>query len=297
MPFLLITALCIELFVLLSKSFWFFELFSHYTLYYAVLGSLFAVLALARRHFKTALIWATLVCINIPSFAPYLLTAAPLPTPNTQELRILSQNFYYKDDDVDAFLAVVHEENPDLILVHEASSLWETAQDKFRNEYPSMALTNETGIHGIFMASKIPGTFEEIPLGNHVGLLFTAEDQRFQVLGVHPNAPLTPAWAADRNAQFAGISAFAQNSTIPLVVAGDFNCTPWSPYFTTLLADSGLRDSRLGFGLAPTWHAHNPLFWLPIDHALVSPDLQVQNFKTTKAIDSDHRGILLDLSL
>lgn len=289
-------AILIQGMVFLANTWWFFELFTHYAIYYAVLGSLFAAIAIWKRHFKTALIWAAMVSLNLPLFVPYLTAPAPTST-DGPTLSILSQNFYYEDTDVDAFLAQVREENPDLVIVIEAGELWKTAKEKLRDSYPYLHLSHITGIHGIFIASRIPGTFKEVPLGIQTGLVFTPDDLSYQVLAVHPDAPLTPAWAKDRDEQFAEIARLSKTSNIPLIVMGDFNCTPWSPYFKNLLEESGLTDARLGFGLIPTWHAHNPLFWLPIDHALVTPDISVQNFSTIAPIDSDHLGIKLTFTL
>ncbi len=293
---ILFTALAIEVFVALSKTWWFFELFTHYAVYYAVLGTLFGFLALAQKHFKTALIWAAMVSMNLALFMPYLNAPQPATTEGSTP-KILSQNFYYENTNIDQFVTLVQEENPDIIIVVEAGEFWKTAKEKLRRDYPYLHLSHITGVHGTLIASRIPGSFHEVPLGIQTGLVFTPDDLSYQVLGVHPDAPLTPSWAADRNAQFDEIARLAHTSNVPLIVMGDFNTTPWSPYFSQLLEDSGLVDARLGFGLVPTWQAHNPLFWLPIDHALVSPSLQVQDFKTTQSIDSDHLGILLTFSL
>lgn len=288
-------ALAIEGFVALSKFFWFFELFSHYVIYYALLGTLFAAISIWERRFKTALIWAAMVSLNLPLFVPYLTTPPPTSVEGPT-LTILSQNFYYEDTDVDEFLALAREQNPDIIEIVEAGNLWKIAKEKLRADYPYLHLTHITGIHGILIASRIPGTFKEVPLGQQTGLVFTPDDLSYQFLAVHPDAPLTPDWALDRNEQFTEIARLTHTSPVPVIVMGDFNCTPWSPYFKTLEEESGLVDARLGFGLVPSWHAHNPLFWLPIDHALVSPGIQVQNFKTIAPIDSDHLGILLTVT-
>jgi endonuclease/exonuclease/phosphatase (EEP) superfamily protein YafD len=291
-------ALLIQGFVFLAPWFWFFELFTHYAVYYVFIAATLGVLALFSRHFKSSLIWAVLLCINFAQFAPYLLSKKPSDTnPTSSTLKVIAQNFYYEDTDVDQFLSKVRAEEADVIIVVEASDLWKTAKEKLRTDYPYFHLTHITGVHGLFIASRIPGTFKEVPLGIQTGLVFTPDTLDYQIMGVHPDAPLTPSWAKDRNEQFKEIARLTETSPVPLIVMGDFNCTPWSPYFRTLLEDSGLEDARLGFGLIPTWNAHRPLFTLPIDHALVSPEIEVKNFKTLDPIDSDHLGIVLTVAL
>ena len=60
-----------------------------------------------------------------------------------------------------------------------------------------------------------------------------------------------------------------------VVMAGDLNVTPWSPHFQSALERGGLVDSRLGFGLQPTWPSFLPGMRIPIDHVLSTPDVTI----------------------
>ena len=51
--------------------------------------------------------------------------------------------------------------------------------------------------------------------------------------------------------------------------------TPFSPIFLQILAVSGLRDSGVDFGWQPFWPTYVPFLWIPIDHVLLSPEVQV----------------------
>jgi endonuclease/exonuclease/phosphatase (EEP) superfamily protein YafD len=79
-------------------------------------------------------------------------------------------------------------------------------------------------------------------------------------------------------------------------LAADFNITPWSPVFADILEGSGLRDSSLGFGVAPTWLSRPLFFGLPIDHILVSPDIKVKNRHVGPDVGSDHFPVIADLA-
>ncbi len=288
-------AFLIQCFVALASVYWFFELFTHYAPYYVLIALGFGIHQLIKKEWMWAACWFCLMVTNIIPLWPYFVYNA---TSSNQEpkLSVYAQNVYYKTTDSTEFFAQVDALSPDVFVVNEANAIWGSAQSEVLRGYPATALTTQAGVHGIFMGSKVEGTFTEIPLGNQVGLEFIPEDGSYRVLGVHPDAPLTPSWATDRNAQFADLVTYASSSDLPTVIIGDFNCTPWSPYFKTLIQDSGLIDSRLGFGFKSTWKANNPLFWLPIDHALVSPSIQVLNFDTFPTQISDHKGIFVELS-
>ena len=298
LPYLLAAAFTVQTLVALAPYYWVFELFTHYAHYYALIALLFTTLHLYRKEWIWTLGWLTLFIVNVLPLAPYLFTSAPLNHPSltsyqTPELTLLAQNVYYETSDTSEFYDRVNSIKPELFIVHEANSTWGTAP--VPSDYPYHSLTKKTGAHGIFMGSQNPGTFTEIPLGSQVGLEFIPEDQSYRVLGVHPTAPLASAWAADRNAQFEDLLSYVQSSELPTVIIGDFNATPWSPYLKALIEDSGLHDARLGFGLKTTWKANSPLFWLPIDHALVSPDFSVLDFNTYPTEDSDHKAIEVEL--
>jgi endonuclease/exonuclease/phosphatase (EEP) superfamily protein YafD len=82
------------------------------------------------------------------------------------------------------------------------------------------------------------------------------------------------------------------------IVAGDFNVTPWSGHFRQLVRHSGLRSSHLGRGIQSTWPSRLPLpFRIPIDHALVSPEIGVARREVGRAFGSSHQPLIVDLVL
>ncbi|MEM7114526.1 MAG: endonuclease/exonuclease/phosphatase family protein [Chloroflexota bacterium] len=86
---------------------------------------------------------------------------------------------------------------------------------------------------------------------------------------------------------------------------GDFNSSPWSVYFQEFVWETGLRNGRLGYGIAPTWPA--PRFALnqfphlapaltPLDHILYSPDMTLNSFEVGPYVGSDHYPLIVKLS-
>jgi endonuclease/exonuclease/phosphatase (EEP) superfamily protein YafD len=100
-----------------------------------------------------------------------------------------------------------------------------------------------------------------------------------------------------RSMQFMSLAEEIKGQLTPVIVAGDFNATPYSPIFKKFLKVSGLKDTRTGFGWLPSWPTFFPLLWLPIDHILVSPDIQVYRRDTGPHIGSDHYPVFAELSI
>ena len=118
------------------------------------------------------------------------------------------------------------------------------------------------------------------------------------VAGVHPTSPLpSEADGRARNRELEHIAEVARATGPPLIVAGDFNTTPWSPHFADLLAAAGLRNAADGHGYLGTWP---PWFWpglIPIDHVLLKGPLAVTTLRRGPQIGSDHFPIIADLRL
>jgi endonuclease/exonuclease/phosphatase (EEP) superfamily protein YafD len=82
-----------------------------------------------------------------------------------------------------------------------------------------------------------------------------------------------------------------------VIVAGDFNTSPWSPHFRELLAEAGLRNAAEGHGWIATWPSW---FWparVPIDHVLVGGRLGAASLERGPHIGSDHYPVVADLRL
>ncbi len=91
------------------------------------------------------------------------------------------------------------------------------------------------------------------------------------------------------------LKPLVEGSTIPLVIAGDFNDTPASYIYqqaTDLLADPYVEQGR-GFGT--TYHGPYPAF--RIDYILHSRDLEALSYKRITSPISDHYPIVVTLRI
>jgi endonuclease/exonuclease/phosphatase (EEP) superfamily protein YafD len=116
------------------------------------------------------------------------------------------------------------------------------------------------------------------------------------VVGVHPASPSEDAEdSRERNHQLDHIGATVKGVAGPVIVAGDFNVTPWSPHFRDLLATTGLRDAGAGQGWIPTWPIRLGPAGIPIDHILIRGQVAVAGLGRGPAIGSDHSPLVADL--
>ena len=115
------------------------------------------------------------------------------------------------------------------------------------------------------------------------------------LFGTHPLPPGTSEYARLRNEQLREIAAAVRDRREPVVVFGDLNVTPWSPYFRELLREGRLKNTSQGRGLFASWPAGLPLVRIPLDHCLVSESVQVVSKRLGPQVGGDHLPVIIDL--
>ena len=103
--------------------------------------------------------------------------------------------------------------------------------------------------------------------------------------------------AAARNQQLQSIATLMASLSSPKVLVGDLNITMWANHYKELVAATGLRNTRRGVGVIPTWPRHLPFAAIPIDHCLISDELAVLDMRAGDSIGSDHLPMLVQLGL
>jgi endonuclease/exonuclease/phosphatase (EEP) superfamily protein YafD len=119
---------------------------------------------------------------------------------------------------------------------------------------------------------------------------FDKDGSSFDFAGVHTAWPFNP---LDQVADTDALIAFAQDRS-PLIMAGDFNLTPWSLKLQGLTRRTGLIR---GNTFRMTWPANRLFPFVGIDNVFVSPQFSLVNFATGPYLGSDHRPIIADIAL
>lgn len=292
---------------LAAQRFWWADLLVHFRLQYVVLAVLLLGLAVWRRRPVWLAAALLVVALNALPVARELRAAVPAATEQAADgarpgLRIAASNLLWRNRQYDAALIWARQTQADVLVFVEVDARWEGALERLRDLYPFARQARSTGHSGTLVLSRwpidavtkldagTPGTPElEVDVATPGGSL--------RVIAVHATWPLGGAASAARAREFASIAAAARNATLPVVVIGDLNVTPWSPHFAALLGRGRLRDAAAGFGWQPTWPTYLPPLGLQIDHALVSAGIEVNSFARGRVEGSDHRPIIVDLRL
>jgi endonuclease/exonuclease/phosphatase (EEP) superfamily protein YafD len=280
-----------------------FELTSHFKVQYLIVSAICSLIFLRIRDYRWAAVGLITVSLNAALVLPIYWKDRPVNTiSDGSRLRIVHSNVLYSNNNYNSFLEMVEEESPDILIVQEFTSGWFTQIKILSNRFPFYkAVPLEKGA-GIALFSRIP--LKEAKIVDLVGedrpaiaIKVDLSGTELSLLTLHPYTPILNENFLHRNRQLSAASSLIKELPSPKVLIGDFNITHWSPFFSRMEQETGLINARDGFGTLPTWPTFNlisPLM-IPIDHCLVSSDIDVVNIKTGRHIGSDHLPLVVDL--
>lgn len=286
-----------NLFALTARQWWFGELFCHFQWQYLVAAVVIGVWMAFRR--RALLIATALLLVVIhgwrvwPYAVPHRSSTGDRAAASS-ERTLLHWNVFIRNPTHTDLLRAVEELDPDFVLLEEIGDDWERSLRALESRYPHRAIRSDGAPFGIAFFSKEPlAELRIVSRGELENYVVAKTTAGVTILGVHVMSPVGPRPAALRNRQLSELAAIVSELEGPVLLAGDLNLTPWSPYFQDLLQASGLRDPRRQFGRIPTWPNWNRLFHVPIDHMLASPDVEVLGLESPSLhCGSDHRPLV-----
>jgi endonuclease/exonuclease/phosphatase (EEP) superfamily protein YafD len=295
----------VTLFTLAARLWWAFDLFSHFRLQYVVAALTLGGAALAVRAYRIAAILAVVALAHGWAIKDLWWAGTANAAPGGVPLRLMSANVLSQNRTPAKVLDVVRAADPDLlVLVDARQERWLRVLSALATSYPYRAPQTWGERPPVILFSRHPVISDKVieaPRGGRPYLLaeVAVGDQTLVIAGVHPSSP-SPSAPRDtrrRNRELDHIAEVAREADRPLIVAGDFNTTPWSPHFQDLLAAAGLRNAADGHGYIGTWPTW---FWpalIPIDHVLFKGPLAVTTMRRGPAVGSDHYPLLADVRL
>jgi endonuclease/exonuclease/phosphatase (EEP) superfamily protein YafD len=285
---------------MLGRYAWPLDLFAHFRVQYTMLFLIVAIVLFALRRpvlGVVSIIGAILGAIPIVSYMG-------VPTARAQAgsagFRVVAFNTWFRNHDYARIGRFLERSQADVIIIEEMSRQQGATLSAYLPSYPYSH--NQAQHYGAIIFARWPIlTAESLAVAQaparmaHVTLDWNGRP--IDVLGVHLHWPMGARNSRWRNQELAGIAAFAATRAGPLIVAGDFNITPWSSHFKDTLARSGLNDCAAGHGLAPSWPAQLPPLGIRIDHCWASKHWRSADVRLGPYLGSDHLPLIVDLVL
>lgn len=293
---------------LLGREHWAADLLSHFRVQYVLALLLAGAFFLVRRRWFLLLPTLALATYAGWPVGEYLLPRTTGSGGHDKwQLRVMSLNVEASNSRADLVKAAIDQANPDVVFLPEATAAWAEALAPLRTRYRYGTGDGAQGVFSLLLLSQLPVRDARViqisdngwpAIVARICPSETAEEKEcIGFVGIHPPPPMSADLAAARNEVFRALpDAIAKVSPGPIIVAGDFNCTPWSPFFADLLTATGLHDSALGFGIWPTWNSSLLPVGIKIDHVLVADGVVVRNHQVGGDVGSDHFPVIVDLA-
>lgn len=301
---ILLIALGVFLFSLLGRFSYVAELMGNFRIWWLGLLGVALGLAMLVRWWRWSLVLA-MACgwASLGTITPWL--PLPQPPPGEERLTILTFNVRGDNQRFEEVKAQIREIDPDVLIVPEFTVRWKEELAELNDVWPYQVVEPRWHGFGIALFSKRPivaSTTHQLTSDLTDNPVVEAElelDGRpVRILGLHLFSPTNLPRMRLRNAQLKELPTIVRSRELPTVVAGDFNCTPWSPPLFRCLSRSGLRDSRQGFGYQASWHARMWPLFIPIDHFFLSREWHVHRRRVEDDRGgSDHLPVLIEISL
>ncbi len=274
------------------------ERMSHFRFGWIVLLLLLLAFFSKRRRRLPAIASGIVLAGSVLTILPYWI---PPPKPVREDTgpKFIAWNLLWENPRKNEALPWLLEQNADVLALTECTRDWRARLEKLSAVYPHRITSGRDGAEGMWVLSRHPLDAPD-PAGlaankPWISTVMHAPQGPVRILGMHPRTPRSGHRFNERNGQYVMAAAIAAASDMPVVLLGDLNCTPFSPWLSRLLRDGGFKDTGKGFGLPATWRQHG--IGLPIDHILIRGPWRVLDRKVhPDRMGSDHHPVIAVLA-
>jgi len=276
------------------------ELFSHFRLQYLAASLLLLTAFAVFRSPAFVLLLLVTAVFNAIYVLPWYFGGMAVEGDTT--LKLLHANVLSSNDEYERMFELIETEQPDVIFLQEISENWRNATARLHKDYPYYHVEPREGNFGIAMFSRISldsVTHVDSPPLSYPTIVatMTVNGEALTLINTHPMIPLTRSFYEARNEQIQSIADLVKQSQGAVILTGDFNTTVWTHPYRELEESTGLRNSRQGIGILPTWPTFMPFAMIAIDHVLVSDEIGVVETRTGPRIGSDHLPLIVTVAL
>ncbi len=274
---------------------------SHFRLHFSLVLLVFIPLLTILKHKKLAFIAVGIVVLNTATAFTYPGQPVEAIT-STKPVKLMTLNLLRSAMNEEKVLRLIARERPDIILLQEIHGNKVGLLSRLKNLYPWQQHCAFRRSCGVAILSRHP--WQQAYSGNkgpdHLAIAWARFDQglaNLRIASVHIRWP----FFSDQKSQLNTAYRETALSDQPLIIAGDFNATPWSWTMKSFAYENKLR---LAGPLRPTWpvfmRSNKCSLCIPqfaIDHMFVSEKIRVLSKRTGPDVGSDHLPVIIEIAL
>jgi endonuclease/exonuclease/phosphatase (EEP) superfamily protein YafD len=199
---------------------------------------------------------------------------------------------------------MVHDWDPDVILMVEADEWWRGELSEFAETHRFTVEQPQDNAYGMILYSRLRLVNAEVLFRVQADVpsiracveLPGGVQVELHCLHPKPPVPQEEGRSTERDAELLIVGRETREKDIPIVVMGDLNDVAWSRTNYLFQRISGLLDPRIGRGLYNTFDARYPMLRFPLDHFLHSNHFRLVKLKRLPYFGSDHFPMYIALS-
>ncbi len=283
-----------------GSTWWLFDFAANFRAHLAV-GLLIVALLYALIFSKaTGLFFMAMAAVNGLLVLP-LYANSPAQAAGEESMTIISFNVQQRTSIRDIAFRWVDTVEPDLVVLLDSTDAWTHSTDADDSYTIQSEIPNDR-TYGITILSP-EGLDTQLIRATRlreavVRVEATIGEQPVAIYAVQARPSSNETDAADRDEYLAEVGRMVRAESIPTIVVGDFQATPWSHAFRDLASEANLKNSLEGFGLQTTWPADRWSFLrLPLDHLLHSEELTTVDRYLGPSFGVDHRPIVVTVGI
>ena len=251
-------------------------------------------------------IQASFIIPYTPLVQPAVATVSSPEADAPARVRLMIANVYMHNRQDSALIAIVEENDPDMLLLLETNQWWMDHLPMLRERYSHYHEHPLDNTYGMALYSRYPLEdfttmflqHDDVPSFHSDVSLPSGQSFRFH--GVHPVPPVLskhPDNKGKKEEELTKVGQLVKARNAPTIVAGDFNDVAWSHTSRLFQTNGGLNDTRIGRGLYNSFDAKSYVMRWPLDHVYASGEFQVATFQRLGEFGSDHFPIFVELVL
>lgn len=288
---------------------WFADLFSHFHLQYTIGALVFLLASLLIN--RTYLIVMNSVLLVLCLTELLLIPSIRLEVNNDLKptIKITQFNKLGGNKNYDEIEEWVRKTKPDFIVFQEADRGLHYRLETLKDLYPFKVDNSAPNTARMLIISKYKFAQQEnfvIPKGSQKNLGFKLKftpkgfSSPITLMTFHASTPLSKRKWIQRNNQLKYMAKrTGEIEEENIILMGDWNVTPYSPYFKDILTTSGLLMASNSSFPMPTWPALflpqiTQAIQIPIDHILFSNNLSPISQSLGPSLGSDHHSITME---
>lgn len=219
-------------------------------------------------------------------------------------IAVVFANVMMTNRNSDELLAIIREEDPDIVLAVETDGWWERELDVLAETHAHVVRQPQNNTYGMLLYSrlelvkpKVEFLIEaDVPSIHALVKLRDGTLVELHCLHPRPPAPQEAEDANPRDAELILVARSLRGRDVPAIVLGDLNDVAWSRTSYEFQDISGLLDPRVGRGFYHTFHARYPVLRYPLDHCFHTRHFRLVRFKRLRKFGSDHFPVGIELS-